>query len=129
MLTIGRILVVASLLLKAESEGSHSSGVVLEGRPDAAGSKVTKLYANAGIPTTVVLDSTVGYMMERDDLVVVGSEGVVQNGSIFNMMGTYAMGIASRELVKPCYVAADSYKFSKDVPAEPVGPDQDGTGE
>ena len=78
MLTISRIRLFASLLLKAASEGQKLSVVVLEERPDAAGAKAAKVCANAGILTTVVLDSAVGYVMERADLVVVGAEGVVE---------------------------------------------------
>ena len=81
--------------------------VVLEGRLDAPGSKTAKVYAGAGIPTTVVLDSAVGYAMERADLVVVGDEGVVENGVIVDKMGTYGMDIAARDLGKPFYVSAD----------------------
>lgn len=38
----------------------------------------------AGIPTTVILDSAVGYFMEQTDMVIVGAEGVVENGGIVN---------------------------------------------
>lgn len=37
------------------------------------------LTAN-GIPCTVVLDSAVAYVMERVDMVLVGSEAVVESG-------------------------------------------------
>ena len=63
---------VESLLTKAASERWHFSVLVLEGRPDAAGSKAAKVYPGDGIPTTFVLDSMVGYVMERANLVVVG---------------------------------------------------------
>ena len=102
--------------------------VVLESRPDTAGAKVEKVYANSGIPARVVLDSAVGYVMERAHLVVVGSKGVVDNRIIVNKMEMYAMGIAARELGKPFYVTANSYNFAKAVPAEPVRHDRDGTG-
>ena len=85
--------------------------------PDAAGAKAAKFCANAGIPTTVVLESAVGYVMERSDLVVVGAEGMVENGGIVNKMGMYAMGIAVRELGKPLYIDAESYKFARLFPS------------
>ena len=116
VLTIVRSRVVASILIKAALEGRHLYVVVLEVRPDAAGDKAAKVYAGADIPTTVVLDSAVGYVMERADLVMVGAEGVVENGGIVNKMGTYAMAIAARELGKPFYVAAESYKFARLFP-------------
>lgn len=37
-----------------------------------------------GIPVTVILDSAVGYYMERVDLVLLGAEGVVESGGIVN---------------------------------------------
>lgn len=115
VLTHGWSRVVSSLLIKA-AETRHFSIIVLEGRPDASGAKSAKVYADAGIPTTVVLDSAMGYVMERADLVVVGAEGVVENGGVVNKMGTYAMGMAARELGKPFYVAVESYKFARLFP-------------
>uniref|UniRef100_A0A7S2RC42 Translation initiation factor eIF2B subunit alpha n=1 Tax=Eucampia antarctica TaxID=49252 RepID=A0A7S2RC42_9STRA len=115
VLTHGWSRVVASLLLKA-SKRKQFEIIVLEGRPDASGAKAAKIFADAGIPTTVVLDSAVGYVMERVDLVIVGAEGVVENGGIVNKIGTYATAIVARELGKPFYVAAESYKFARLFP-------------
>jgi len=64
----------------------------------------------------VVLDSAMAYVMERVDLVIVGAEGVVENGGIINKVGTYAMAIAAKELGKPFYVAAESFKFARLYP-------------
>jgi len=94
----------------------HFSIIVLEGRPDAGGAKVAKLYSDAGIPTTIVLDSAMGYVMERVDIVLVGAEGVVENGGIVNKVGTYPMAIVAHSMGKPFYVAAESYKFARLFP-------------
>ncbi len=37
-----------------------------------------------GIPVTVILDSAVGYYIERVDIVLLGAEGVVESGGIVN---------------------------------------------
>ena len=116
MITIGRSQVVASLLLKVASDGGHLYVVVLDGRPDAAGEKAYKVYAGADIPTTVMLDSEVGYMTEKADMVVVGAEGVIENRGIVNKMGAYVMGITDMDLGKLLYVAADSYKLARLFP-------------
>jgi translation initiation factor eIF-2B subunit alpha len=42
--------------------------------------------------------------------------GVVENGGVVNKIGTYALGIVARELGKPLYVAAESYKFARLFP-------------
>jgi len=116
VLTHGYSRVVSSLLVKA-TKSTHFQIIVLEGRPDASGAKAAaQIFAEAGIPTTVVLDSAMAYFMERADLVIVGAEGVMENGGIINKIGTYAMAIAAKELGKSFYVAAESYKFARLFP-------------
>ena len=41
------------------------------------------------MPVTVILDSAMEYMMEKVDFVVVGAEGVVENGDIVNKVRVY----------------------------------------
>ena len=40
-----------------------------------------------GIPCTLVLDSSIGYIMSEIDYVLVGAEGVVESGGIINKVG------------------------------------------
>lgn len=107
--------VVAALLVKAAAY-KHFQIIILEGRPDAGGARAAKVYNDAGIPCTVVLDSAMGYVMEKVDIVIVGAEGVVENGGIVNKVGTFALGVVAKEHGKPFYVAAESYKFARLYP-------------
>lgn len=119
ILTHGRSKVVERLLLRAALiEKKRFNVLVLEGRPDAGGAKSAQTYADAGIPTTVVLDSAMGYVMESRsvDMVLVGAEGVVENGGTVNKVGTFALGVMAKELGVPLYVAAESYKFTRLYP-------------
>jgi len=119
VLTHGRSKVVEALILRAALvEGKRFRVMVLEGRPDAGGAKSARTYANAGIPTTVVLDSAMGCVMESGcvDLAIVGAEGVVENGGVVNKVGTFALGVMAKELGVPLYVAAESYKFTRLYP-------------
>ena len=97
VLTHGWSRVVASILLKA-AETKHFDIIFLEGRPDAAGAKAARAYASheSKIPTTVVLDSAMGYVMESVDVVLVGAEAVVENGGFVNKMGTYALATCAK---------------------------------
>lgn len=116
VLTHGWSRVVASILLRA-SETKHFDIIILEGRPDAAGARAAQFYSQqAQIPTTVVLDSAMGYVMELVDIVLVGAEGVVENGGIVNKMGTNALATCAQANGKPFYVAAESYKFARLYP-------------
>ena len=49
-----------------------------------SGRKMKKDLELIGIPCTLVLDSSVGYILEQVDLVLVGAEGVVESGGIIN---------------------------------------------
>ncbi len=117
VLTHGWSRVVASILLKA-AETKNFDIILLEGRPDAAGAKAAKAYASheSKIPTTVVLDSAMGHVMETVDVVLVGAEAVVENGGFVNKIGTYALATCAKAHGKPFYVAAESYKFSRLYP-------------
>lgn len=118
VLTHGYSRVVVELLVEAARAGARFSVVVAEGRPDAGGARMARdLAEKAGVPATVVLDSAVANVMERCvDAVVVGAEGVAENGGIVNKIGTYGMGVLARELGKPFYVAVESYKFTRSYP-------------
>lgn len=117
VLTHGWSRVVASVLLKA-AETKHFDIIILEGRPDGAGARAAKVYAEHGsnIPTTVVLDSAIGYIMESVDIVLTGAEAVVENGGCVNKMGTYTMALCAKAHGKPFYVASESYKFARLFP-------------
>ena len=54
--------------------------------------------------------------MEKVDIVLVGAEGVVENGGIINKIGTYGMAIVAKTLNKSFYVAAESFKFTRLFP-------------
>lgn len=47
---------------------------------------------------------------------LVGAEGVVENGGVINKLGTYQIAMCAKSLNKPFYVAAESYKFARLYP-------------
>ena len=131
VLTHGASRVVAAILERAsKQQGRHFDVLMLEGRPDASGAKSAVCYAReTNIPVKVVLDSAMAYCMEQVDLVLVGAEGVLENGAVVNKLGTAALAACAQAAGKPFYVAAESYKFARlyplhqsDLPRQPPGP-------
>jgi len=47
------------------------------------------------------------------DLVIVGAEGVMEDGGIVNKVGTFQVAVLAKALGKPFYVATESYKFAR----------------
>ena len=78
-----------------------------------------------GISHTVILDASVGAVMEKIDFVLLGAEGVVESGGIINKIGTCSIALCAKMLNKPVYVGVESFKFvrfyplnNRDIPDE-----------
>ncbi|XP_014339687.1 translation initiation factor eIF-2B subunit alpha isoform X1 [Latimeria chalumnae] len=108
--------VVLRVLEKAAAERKRFSVFVTESQPDLAGNRMANALRKLNVPVTVILDAAVGYILEKVDLVVVGAEGVVENGGIINKIGTNQMAICAKAHNKPFYVVAESFKFVRLFP-------------
>merc|ERR1711990_30317 len=116
VLTHSRSRIVAEVLKRAAADAKRLRVFVTQSAPDNSGEEMKKILEKAGVQTTVILDSAVAYIMERVDVVLVGAEGVVENGGIINKIGTYGVAIVAKTLNKPFYVAAESFKFTRLFP-------------
>ncbi len=68
------------------------------------------------IPAQMILDAAVGYFIEKVDMVLVGAEGVVENGGLINQIGTYQIAVVAKAAKKPFYAIAESFKFVRLFP-------------
>lgn len=83
-------------------------------RPE--GMDIVLALRSKGIPVATIPESAVAYSMGMVDMVIVGAEGVVENGGIISRMGTYQMGLLAKSVGKPFYVVAESHKFVRLYP-------------
>lgn len=116
ILTHSKSRVVLQVLKEAAEAKKRFNVFVAESQPDKSGYQTYEALQKLGIPSTVILDSAVGYVMEKVDLVLVGAECVVESGGIINKIGTYSMAISAKAMNKPCYVVAESFKFTRLYP-------------
>ena len=92
-----------------------------ETRPLLQGARLTAYeLGRAGIPFTVVSDSSAGTLMARGlvDRVVVGADRIAANGDVANKVGTYPLAVLSARHGVPFLVAAP---VSTIDPATPSG--------
>lgn len=115
VLTHSHSRVVMQALLLAHQR-KRISVFVTEARPSGLGMKTAEALNAAGIPCSVVLDSAVAYVMEKVDLVLVGSEAVVESGGFINTVGSNQIAIIAKAANKPFYALAESYKFHRLFP-------------
>jgi translation initiation factor eIF-2B subunit alpha len=69
-----------------------------------------------GIPVAEIDESAVAYTMSKVDLVIVGAEGVVENGGIISRLGTYQLALVAKHHDKKFLVAAETHKFVRLFP-------------
>ncbi|KAF7728573.1 Translation initiation factor [Apophysomyces ossiformis] len=109
--------VIMSVLYHAANvQNKRFKVYVTEGRPNSDGLRAVHALREAGIPCRAILDSSVGYIMDKVDMVFVGAEGVVENGGVINKVGTYQIALVANALGKPVYAVAESYKFVRVYP-------------
>ncbi|BFZ62560.1 translation initiation factor eIF-2B subunit alpha [Saitoella coloradoensis] len=107
---------VTAVLLAAARKHVRFTVYVTEARPTGSGIVAARVLEDAGVPVCVVLDSAVGYVMDKVDLVLVGAEGVVENGGVINHVGTLQVALIAKAHHKPLYVVAESHKFCRLFP-------------
>ncbi|KAJ9234315.1 putative translation initiation factor eIF-2B alpha subunit [Paecilomyces variotii] len=126
VLTNGGSRVVSALLQKAAEENSGPSAVrfrVIYVLPSVHGDSVepegldtVRSLRAKGVPVAMIPESAVAYSLGKVDMVIVGAEGVVENGGIVSRMGTYQIGLLAKAMGKPFYVVAESHKFVRFYP-------------
>lgn len=108
--------VVLSILMHAYKSNKRFFVYCTESRPSDGGYRAFQLLQKSGIPSKLILDSAVGYYMDRIDLVLVGAQGVVENGGLINSIGTFQIATMAKNCRKPMYAAAESLKFMRIFP-------------
>lgn len=122
VLTNGGSRVVASLLQQAADEKGGPSAVrfrviyVLSDSAEPEGMETVRALREKGVPVSTIPESAVAYSLGKTDTVIVGAEGVVENGGIVSRMGTYQIGLLAKAMGKPFYVVAESHKFVRLYP-------------
>ncbi|CAD6564897.1 MAG: translation initiation factor eIF-2B subunit alpha [Tremellales sp. Tagirdzhanova-0007] len=107
---------VIQTILRAHKQHKRVKVYVTEARPSCLGMRTHEILTDAGIPCTVVLDSAVAYVMDRVDMVLVGTEAVVESGGLVSSTGTYQVALIAKAMQKPFYALAESYKFLRHYP-------------
>jgi len=105
-----------ALLARAVAANRRFRVLVTESKPTNRGIKAAIELERLGIEATVILDTAVGYYIERVQMVLVGAEGVVENGGIINQIGTYMVAAMAKAANVPFYAVAERYKFVRCYP-------------
>lgn len=98
----------------AWERGKRVQVIALETRPVLQGARLTTFELSyAGIPVTLIVDGASGYVMRElgVDLVLVGADRILKDGTVFNKIGTYNLAIIAKEHGVPFYSVAPTSTF------------------
>ncbi|KAL8995087.1 MAG: hypothetical protein Q9169_005123 [Polycauliona sp. 2 TL-2023] len=122
VLTSGRSRVVSAVLNAAADEGVRFRVVYVRSDSgfsdpsDPREDDVVPHLRAKGIPIAVIQPSATAYSLGKISMVMVGAEGVVENGGVVSRIGTYQLAMLAKSARKPVYVVAESHKFVRLYP-------------
>jgi len=102
---------VMRTLLEAWDGGIEFRVFVTESRPNNDGRATGKALADAGIPVEVSIDACMDELIARADLMIVGAEAILADGSAVCKIGTYPAALVAHQSRVPLYVVVDTMKF------------------
>jgi translation initiation factor 2B subunit (eIF-2B alpha/beta/delta family) len=84
---------------------------VTESRPNNDGAVTARSLAEAGIEVEISIDACMNTLMSKADLMVVGAEAILADGSAVCKVGTYPSALIASQFQVPVYVFVDTMKF------------------
>jgi len=84
--------------------------ILTESRPLNEGYLLAEQLAEWSIPATLITESQIGLFMQQADVVVVGADSLLADGSLVNKAGSYLLALAASDYGIPFYVCCESFK-------------------
>jgi len=100
------------VIKEAHRQGKDIKVYATESRPWRQGILTVNELAEAGIDTTLIIDSAVRSVMKEVDKIFVGADTITSHGALINKIGTSQIALAAHEARVQFYVCSETYKFS-----------------
>lgn len=89
------------------------SAIITESRPGNEGLLVAEMLSKSGIETQYITDAQLGLFMPKADVVLLGADSILADGSVVNKAGTYLTALAAHDVGIPFYICAENFKQSR----------------
>lgn len=104
--------VALGVIKTAFRQGKDIKVYATETRPWRQGILTVTDLAEAGVDTTLIIDSAVRSVMKKVNEVFVGADTITSHGALINKVGTSQLALAANEARAQFYVCSETYKFS-----------------
>jgi len=102
---------VTGTLMLAHELGKEFKVINTETRPKYQGRITSREMVDAGIDTTMIVDSAARHYMKEVDFVIVGCDALTSEGNVIKKIGTSQVALAAYEARIPFYVLGTLLKF------------------
>ena len=106
---------VSSVFVEAKTKGVDFNVICTETRPVFQGRITARELLDAGIDTTMIVDSAMRNFLKEVDLVLVGADAITSEGNVINKIGTSQLALAADEARVPLYVVSTLLKFDPET--------------
>jgi translation initiation factor 2B subunit (eIF-2B alpha/beta/delta family) len=99
-------------LREAARRGKRFRVLVTESRPNNDGLVTAVELSKEGVDVSVSLDACIAELIPQSDLMMVGAEAIMPDGSAVCKVGTYPSALVAKSCGVPVYVTVDTLKFN-----------------
>lgn len=120
---------VLAVLHRARDLGMALSVLVTESRPNGDGRTTASTVAGDQAHVEIGIDASIAELIPRADVMFVGAEAILSDGSAVCKVGTYPSALMAKRSGVPVYVLVDSRKFhagslrGQELPLDRIDPD------
>lgn len=100
-------------LIKARKSGKTFTVYVTQASEKDSSQEMAEKFKENDIDCKLILGVSIGYYLQKIDVILSGADAVCENGGIINKIGTYTTAICAKNFKKPFYVLVDSLKYLK----------------
>ena len=92
-------------------ENNDLTFYILEARPLLEGRRTAELLAS-DFETHLIIDSSMGKFIDSIDIILIGIDSILRDGSIVNKIGSHPLACIAANNNKEVYAVGDSYKYN-----------------
>jgi translation initiation factor eIF-2B subunit alpha len=110
IVTLSNSHTVCEILKQWYKQNNKIKVFILESLPGGEGRILTKNLKRAGIKSETLMDSKLSEILEKSDLLLIGCDIILKNGSIVNKTGSRNAAIIAKHFNKPVVVVSANSK-------------------
>ncbi len=105
------------ILIEAKTQNRDFQVICTETRPKMQGHITAQVLTDAGIPTTMVVDSAMRWVLKNKevDMIVTGADAITSEGTVLNKIGSRLLALAAAESHVSYYVATPLLKYDTET--------------